>query len=115
MVGLFGTLSNREAQARLRQLSEKMDQLAASEAKPRSSTHTRRRLKPGLIPEAITRALAESVEPMRVRDIHAAVEELLGYSVSSGSVKNWLAKNAQGERPLFVRLARGRYCLITES
>jgi hypothetical protein len=55
----------------------------------------------------------ESVEPLRVRDIHAEVEALLGQAVSSSAVKNWLARHAQGDQVLFVRLERGRYAVAT--
>jgi len=57
------------------------------------------------------RVLSESGEPMRVRDIHAEVEALLDQAVSSSAVKNWLARHAQGDQVLFVRLGRGRYRL----
>ena len=50
---------------------------------------------------------------MRARDIHAEVEELLDRSVPASSVKNWLAKNAQGEHSRVVRLDRGRYQVIS--
>lgn len=56
--------------------------------------------------------LAESVEPMRVRDIHAAVEDLIGRHVSISAVKNWLAKNVRGEGAQVVRLGHGRYRLL---
>jgi hypothetical protein len=49
---------------------------------------------------------------MRARDIHVEVEELLGILVPVSSVKNWLAKQAQGEQPRIVRLDRGRYRLV---
>jgi hypothetical protein len=48
---------------------------------------------------------------MRARDIHAEVEDLLDRSVPVSSVKNWLARQAQGENPRLVRLDRGRYRL----
>ena len=70
-----------------------------------------RRLRYGLVPKAIMQILSESDEPMRVRDIHAEVEALLGQAVSSSAVKNWLARHAQGDQALFVRLGRGRYRL----
>jgi hypothetical protein len=56
--------------------------------------------------------LTESVEPMRVQDIHAEVEELIGQTVSSSAVKNWLSSHARGDRALFVRLGWGRYRLV---
>ena len=48
---------------------------------------------------------------LRARDIHLAVEALLGEPVSSSSVKNCLASNAIGERHRFERVGRGWYRL----
>ncbi len=53
--------------------------------------------------------LGESVEPMRMMEIHTEVERVLGRPVSRSAVKNWLAGHTGGEQPLFVRLGRGRY------
>jgi hypothetical protein len=55
------------------------------------------------------RVLSDSVEPMRMKDIHAEVERELGQSVSRSAVKNWLASHVRGDNALFVRLGRGRY------
>ncbi len=112
-MGLLGAYSDHEIQGRLRQLSEKLDQVAASDTKPHRSGRSDRRLRSGLIPKAIMRVLTDPVQPMQVCDIHAAVEDVLGQSVSLGSVKSWLCKHSHGERPLFVRLERGRYGLAT--
>jgi hypothetical protein len=71
-------------------------------------------LRCGLVPKAIMRVLSESVEPMRVRDIHAEVEEMLGPTVSPSAVKNWLARHVQDEHALLVRLKRGRYLLAAD-
>jgi hypothetical protein len=57
------------------------------------------------------RALDNSVEPMRMKDIHTEVERDLGQRVSCPAVKNWLARHTGSELPLFVRLERGRYRL----
>jgi hypothetical protein len=62
-----------------------------------------------LVPKAIEQVLREAIGPMRARDIHAEVEQLLGQPVPTSSVKNWLAKHVQGDRALVVRLGRGRY------
>lgn len=59
------------------------------------------------------RILSEAVEPMRVRDVHAEVEALIGQTVSSSAVKNWLAGHARGDHALLVRLGRGRYLVAT--
>jgi hypothetical protein len=111
-MGLLGCYSNREVQERLRQLSDKLDRLAASDVAPRSSARRDRRLRGGLVPKAIERVLADSGKPMRACEIHAEVEELLGKSVPSSSVKNWLAKQVQDQKPQVVRLGRGRYRLV---
>lgn len=106
---LVGALSNHEIQEQLRRLSEKLDLLAAKDAAPRPSARANRRLQSGLVPEAIMRILSQSVEPMRMKDIHAEVERDLGQLVSRSGVKNWLANHVQGDHALFVRLGRARY------
>jgi hypothetical protein len=111
---LHGAYSNPGLRARLRRLSEKLDGLAASDA-PRSPSHRQdRRLRNGLLADAIGRILIEAVEPMRARDIHAAVEDRLGYPVSFSSIKNWLATQVRGEHAPLVRLGRGRYQWIAD-
>lgn len=45
------------------------------------------KLRGGLVPKAIERVLEDSSGPMRARDIHTEVEELLGMSVPASSVK----------------------------
>jgi hypothetical protein len=60
------------------------------------------------------RVLGESVEPMRVRDIHSEVETIVGQPVSPSAVKNWLASHTGGQQALFVRLGRGRYVVATD-
>jgi hypothetical protein len=110
-MGLLGCYSNPEIQGRLRQLSEKLDRLTASNAAPRPSTRSDRRLRGGMVPRAIERVLSQATGPMRARDIHGEVEDLLGRAVPVSSVKNRLAKQARGEKPRLVRLDRGRYRL----
>ncbi|HEV7938047.1 MAG TPA: hypothetical protein VGP18_08495 [Solirubrobacteraceae bacterium] len=48
---------------------------------------------------------------MRAKDIHAAVEVLVGGPVAWSSVKQALCSNVSGPLPRFVRVARGRYVL----
>jgi hypothetical protein len=59
------------------------------------------------------RVLADSVEPLRMRDIQVGVEALVGRPVSRSAVKNWLANHVRGEHALLIRLGRGRYWLAT--
>ena len=77
-MGLLGCYSNPEIQARLRQLSDKLDGLAASDAAPLPSARRDQKLRGGLVPKAIERVMVACGEPMRARDVHAEVEELLG-------------------------------------
>jgi hypothetical protein len=49
---------------------------------------------------------------MRVRDIHDAVEDLLGIAVPVPSVNCWLTKNARDRESYVVRLGHGRYRLV---
>jgi hypothetical protein len=61
--------------------------------------------------KAILRVLADRDEPMRVRDIHEAVEVALGQSVAASSIKTALVANASGPSRRLVRVAPGRYVL----
>jgi hypothetical protein len=92
-------------------LSDKLERLAASDAVPRPSGRQDQRLRSGLVPQAIERVLREALGPLRARDIHVEVEDVLGRSVPASSVKNWLAKNARDDDARLVRLGRGRYWL----
>lgn len=108
---LLGSLSNQKLQAQLRQLSDKLDRLAASNAKPRRSGRTDHRLRPGVVFKAILSVLSSADQPMRTREIHDAVMALLEQPVGYSSVKARLAEKAQGEAACFERTARGCYQL----
>ena len=56
--------------------------------------------------EAVLHVVADQKEPMRTRDVHSAVEVLLGEPVRWGSVKKCLSSNVTGVSPRFVRVAR---------
>jgi hypothetical protein len=111
-MGIVGAYSHPEIQGRLRQLAEKLDRLAVSNDPRRHASRNDRNIRCGLVAKAIQQVLAETAGPMRARDIHAAVEDLLGRSVPTSSIKDWLARNVQGGRPRLMRLGRGRYQLI---
>ncbi len=63
----------------------------------------------GRIIDAIAQVLSDESDPMQARDVHAAVQTLLGEPVRWASVKATLAGNLEGPAPRFVRVARGRY------
>jgi hypothetical protein len=78
---------------------------AAEACSPIGSRHRRH----DWVLDAVIRVLADRSEAMRARDIHRAVEALLGEPVRWGSVKQCLSSNVAGTTPRFVRVARGRY------
>jgi hypothetical protein len=49
---------------------------------------------------------------MRLRDIHARVEQVLAGSVSFQSVADYVRRRSKGMRPLFERTRRGHYRLL---
>jgi hypothetical protein len=61
--------------------------------------------------KAVVQVLTDRDEPMRAKDIHAAVEALVGEAVPRSSVKGALASDAAGSSGRLVRVARGRYVL----
>jgi hypothetical protein len=71
---------------------------------------TRRRF--AEVGDAVVQVLAEASGELRMVEIHAAVEELLGEPVSRSSVKNYLTRGAQRRRPVLERVGRGRYQLL---
>ncbi len=59
--------------------------------------------------ETVTLVLERAGKPMRVREIHAAAEQLAGEPLLWKSVKAALAVNAQGFEQRFERVRRGYY------
>jgi hypothetical protein len=53
-------------------------------------------------------------EPMRMVDVKAAVEEILGEPVAKSSVMNCLAASRTGGRLRFERVGRGLYRLASK-
>lgn len=49
---------------------------------------------------------------MRVRDIHACVEDVLDGKVSFQSVADYLIRRSKGKKPLFVHTRHGHYRLL---
>jgi hypothetical protein len=108
---LLGALSNQELQARLQRLSDKLDQVAVSNATPRRANRADRILRPGSVLDAVTRVLAAADVPMRTCKVRKDVADLLAQPVSASSVKGCLAAHAQGNGARFERTARGYYRL----
>jgi hypothetical protein len=112
MMDLIGVLSNHDLQGSLGRVAEKLAAVRASGEPRRQALACRQRpRRPGWVLKAVVQVLAERGEPMRAKDIHAAVEASLGAPVAWSSVKASLAANVSGTPPRFMRIARGRYVL----
>jgi hypothetical protein len=99
--------------ARLSYVAKKLKRLRASDAQPREIKRQRQRdRRPGWVTDVVLRVLIEEGEPMRATHVHAAVEKLLGHSVSKDSVDSCLSKGAGGREPRFERVSLGCYRLI---
>lgn len=108
-MALVGTYSNPEVVDRLERLTKKLERLAASGAPVRSLRQPPKR-RCGDVSAMVAQVLMEAQAPMRVADIHEAVQGRLRSFVPRSTVKDCLAQHAHpGGR--FVRVARGRYCV----
>jgi hypothetical protein len=67
------------------------------------------RLGNGVVQRAVAKVLAMAGRPMRVAEVHLAVEQLLGHSVSKHSVSWSLAADARSKEARFERTTRGYY------
>ena len=108
-MGLTGQGSNRDLSERLGRVRSEIQSLAA-ETVPGGASKERMRKPWAQVSTAIQSVLSSAGE-LRARDIHAAVEKVLGEDVSVSSVKNCLATHSRGTDQMFVRTGRGRYRL----
>ncbi len=74
-----------------------------------------RRLGNGVVQRAVVKVLAVARRSMCGQEVRLAVEDLLGHPVSENSISSCLAAGARGRKPLFERVARGRYVLASRS
>jgi hypothetical protein len=96
----------------LRYVAKRLARLRKSDAPPRAIKSQRRRdRRPGWVIDAVVRVLANEDRPMRSTHVRAAVESLLGHSVSKDSVNSCLSKGARGKEPRFERVSYGYYRL----
>lgn len=108
---VVGALSNHDLQGPLQRIVKKLAAVRADDTVLKRSSCRQRPHRPGWVLKAIVRVLADQEEPMRAKDVHAAVEALLNEPVAWSSIKGALAANVSGASPRFVRIARGRYVL----
>jgi hypothetical protein len=94
---LLGHYSNHDLQGSLRRLAGKLAAVRASGGPRRRPAACRQRVRrPGWVLKAVVQVLTDRGEPMRAKDIHAAVEALVGEPVPRSSVKGALASNVAG-------------------
>jgi len=92
---------------------KRLKRLRASDAQPRAIKSQRKRdRRPGWVMDAVVRVLADEGGPMRSTHVHAAVERLLGLTVSRDSVSWCLSSGVRGKEPRFERVSLGCYRLI---
>jgi hypothetical protein len=109
---LVGVLSNHDLQGSLSCVAKKLAAVRASGGPQRAAVACRQRSRrPGWVLTAVVQVLADREEPMRAKDIHTAVEALVGEPVAWSSIKGALADHASGSSRRFVRVPRGRYVL----
>jgi hypothetical protein len=92
MVGLLG---RKETPSGLSRLARHLAKLREPGAPARTPVHRQQRAhRHGWVLEAVVQVLTNREEPMRAKDIHTAMETLLGEPVASSSVKMALTSNA---------------------
>jgi hypothetical protein len=111
-IEVLGTYSNPDLQGSLSRLAGKLATVRAN-GRPRRQPATcrRRPRRPGWVLKAVVQVLADRSDAMPVRDIHEAVEAMLGEPVAKSSIKTALASHVGGPSPRFARVAPGRYVL----
>ncbi len=112
VIEVLGVYSNQDLQGSLARLAKKLAAVRANGGpRRRPATCRQRPRRPGWVLKAIVGVLADQGEPMRPKDIHAAVEAALGKSVATSSIKTALIANASGPSRRLVRVAPGWYGL----
>jgi hypothetical protein len=105
---LNGARSNPQAGVELSRLGALHDELLRKAlVNPRKPRPVPVKVSPVL--ETVTIVLVQAGKPMRVREIHAAAEQLAGEPLLWKSVKAALSASVIGERPRFRRVRHGVY------
>ena len=105
---LNGARSNPRAAVELSRIGALHDELLRrASVDPREPRPAPAKVSPVL--ETVTLVLEQAGDPMQVREIHAAAEQLAGKPLLCKSVKAALAVNADGEEARFERVRRGYY------
>ena len=105
---LNGALWNLYNQGRLPKLAALHQRLLAQTSSTGVAVRRLRR-RQGALLDAVTTVLELAGCPLRVRGVHAAVEELYGERVPFSSVNEALSTHASGDRGRFRRVRYGTY------
>ena len=107
-----GAFSNPQVLLEIPKLAALRHKLLEKAPLRRKSAVDRRHLPRTYVPIAktVTQVLGLANQPMSVKHIHAACEELLGRKVLYGSVKDWLSDNNKTGR--VTRVKQGSYVLV---
>ena len=105
---LNGALWNLYLQARLPRLAALHKRLLARTPGAEVVGRPLRR-RQGALLDAVTTVLERASCPLRVREVHAAVEELYGEPVPFSSVNEALSTHAHGDAGRFRRVCYGTY------
>lgn len=98
--------------SRLNYLAKRLRRLRASDSPPRAIKCRRKRpRRPGWVIDTVVRVLENHGGPMNRREVHAAVERLVGQPVSVDSVDSCLSLGARGLESRFERVSPGCYRL----
>src|SRR5436853_3380056 len=111
-MGLVGRLSNPDLKTLLQGLTGPDRKQADPPQRTRGGIAPDGRRKFGTVRDAIVQVLGDVGAELRVRDIHARVEALLGEEVSASSVKDYLHKDRRRKVPLFEYRGRDGYRLM---
>jgi hypothetical protein len=69
------------------------------------------RLGNGVVQRAVVKVLVSAQRPSTVKEVQAAVVDVLGHPVSKGSINCCLSTGVLGNEPRFERVGRGCYRL----
>ncbi len=108
LMELSGALLNPRLQVELPRLARLREELAGRNSAERPARRALRR-RQGSVLDAVTNVLERAGRPLRVRDVHARVEELLGAPIPFSSVNEALSTHAGGGDQRFRRLRYGVY------
>jgi hypothetical protein len=110
MMELSGALWNLYNQGRLPKLAALHRRLQAQSGVTEVVRRPLRR-RQGILLDAVTTVLELAGCPLRVREVHAAVEEMYGERVPFSSVNEALSTHANGDGCWFRRVRYGTYDL----